>query len=81
MKITTVSKTYTLKPQDIGNYKATCPAGSKLTGGGYDTSAGGWIEVRAAYPASDREWNEYAYNTSDKWDIDLTVYAICLSTS
>jgi len=67
-----------------GEYTATCPAGSKVVGGGWHSrrnSAPHYhdrsINDYSNYPSSDREWRVGIYNNSGEFHW-ITVYAICM---
>ncbi len=63
---------------------ATCPAGSKLVGGGYrlqPTSNTQLIFVRASYPSAADAWTVIESNPQSGGEVTLTAAAICLTTS
>lgn len=63
---------------------ATCPAGTKLVGGGYHlqpTSNSQLIFVRASYPSAADAWTVIESNPQSGGQVTLTAAAICLTAS
>jgi len=66
---------------NIGGFKAataTCPAGKKLTGGGYETVGGApTLDVYRSWPSADDTWTADAAYVSGGNGRQFRVYAIC----
>lgn len=73
--VTVVSPTVTIAAYDLGNVIAFCPAGKKVTGGGYSAS----IAIAAAsIPNGDgNAWGAVINNSDNPIDVEVSAYAIC----
>lgn len=76
IRITYASAQSTVPASSTGTVTATCPAGSKVVGGGFFGIV--WFEPFGSLPADDG-WTVYAENTGPQSAI-LYAYAVCLRT-
>lgn len=62
---------------------ATCPTGSTVVGGGWNTSSTSSVfyEVRSNYPTSDTVWSVSMRNSANSSVIQFNAYARCLTTN
>ncbi|MCL2614685.1 MAG: hypothetical protein FWD95_15835 [Nocardioidaceae bacterium] len=63
----------TIAAGDISSVTATCPAGKKITGGGYFSS----IAIAASSQPSGRSWVVIINNSNNSIDITANAYAVC----
>ncbi len=65
--------TVTVAPDDFQTITAYCPAGKKVTGGGYFSSI---TEVGASVPFNTTSWSVIIHNDSPI-SVDVHAYAVC----
>ena len=69
------SPTVTVAARDIGTVIAYCPAGKKVTGGGYFSSIA--IAASSTPSAAASSWGAVINNTANSIAVDVWAYAVC----
>ena len=76
--ITVKTGSWSLSPTQGNDFAATCDAGQKAIGGGYDSPQGTGLALDTR-PASDGTgWRVYVVNASDTVAASGSVFAVCL---
>lgn len=78
INLTTVSDGISVAGETSESFSVPCPAGSKVVGGGFDSTFGS-LRADTSRPSGANGWTASAYNASTAADI-LGVYAICMTT-
>lgn len=69
------SPTVTVPAYDIGSVSAFCPAGKKVTGGGYFSSIA--IAASSSPSTSATSWGAVINNSDNPIAVDVWAYAVC----
>jgi hypothetical protein len=72
--VTVESPTVTVAAGDIGTVIAYCPAGKKVTGGGYYSS----IAIAASSQPGGTFWGAVINNYANAIDVEVNAYAVCV---
>jgi hypothetical protein len=71
--ITVQSPTVRVAAFDIGSVSASCPAGMKITGGGYFVS----VAIAASNQPITNGWGVVVNNSNNSIPVDVSAYAVC----
>ena len=76
--VTVKSASWTLGPSQGNDFAATCDAGQKAIGGGYDSPQGTGLALDTRPAPDGSGWRVYVLDASDSVAASGSVYAICL---